>query len=372
MHLAHGYVRTWATHRSRFAAKLCDWRIVRAPFPAMSLSKNASPSSQCAIPPTKTGYEPQSKHKKKKLAEAKLTEQYLLAIQPRRVPLQKVGCHQQNRGGLYDVANRDNEVQRAEDLVVIPFPFDRTGLHWLTELPAERPSRPKCNCQCKCQHRPGKGILCSGCWRYVGPGCCWRPDDQLCHECLEWVYPEPDPEPTTYYPLPSSKRPASRSSSPSLTPTEPYSPSTVIVTPEHRRPSPAIIIGVSLKIEAHCRQRFTICTKCESGPTGEVARCRAAEAAEAAEDEDAESGYTPYYESRNAEGTIRYRSKEDKESDECMLKRVAEERAASGSVIMSCESRGHVLLILGGGTTECVQTNDTLMHQSLRKEYERL
>ena len=54
----------------------------------------------------------------------------------------------------------------------------------------------------------------------------------------------------------------------------------------------------------------------------------------AAEDEDAESGYTPYYESRNAEGTIRYRSKEDKESDERMLKSVAEERAASGSVFL--------------------------------------
>jgi len=42
------------------------------------------------------------------------------------------------------------------------------------------------------------------------------------------------------------------------------------------------------------------------------------------------------------------------------------------SVAELIESRGHVLLILGGGTTECVQTNDTLMHQSLRKEYERL
>jgi hypothetical protein len=62
-----------------------------------------------------------------------------------------------------------------------------------------------------------------------------------------------------------------------------------------------------------------------------AARCIAAQAAEAAKDEDAESGYTPYYESRNAEGTIRYRSKEDKESDERMLKSVAEERAAFGS-----------------------------------------
>ena len=68
-----------------------------------------------------------------------------------------------------------------------------------------------------------------------------------------------------------------------------------------------------------------------------AARCIAAQAAEAATDEDAERGYTPYYESRNAEGTIRYRSKEDKESDERMLKSVAEERAAFGSGIMSCK-----------------------------------
>jgi hypothetical protein len=68
-----------------------------------------------------------------------------------------------------------------------------------------------------------------------------------------------------------------------------------------------------------------------------AARCIAAQAAEAATDEDVERGYTPYYESRNEYGTIRYRSKEDKESDERMLKSVAEERAAFGSGIMSCK-----------------------------------
>ena len=114
MYLAHGYAYGPHTVRSRFASKLCDWRIVRAPFPAMSLSKNATASSKCASVSTKKGYEPQSKHRKKKLAEAKLTEQYLLAIQPERVPLHNIGWHQRNRGGLYDVANRDNEVQRAE------------------------------------------------------------------------------------------------------------------------------------------------------------------------------------------------------------------------------------------------------------------
>ena len=59
-----------------------------------------------------------------------------------------------------------------------------------------------------------------------------------------------------------------------------------------------------------------------------AARCIAAQAAEAATDEDVERGYTPYYVGKNEYGTIHYRSKEDKESDERMLKRVAEERAA--------------------------------------------
>ena len=42
------------------------------------------------------------------------------------------------------------------------------------------------------------------------------------------------------------------------------------------------------------------------------------------------------------------------------------------SVAELIESRGHVLLLHGGGTTGCVQINDTHMHQSFRKEYERL
>jgi hypothetical protein len=42
------------------------------------------------------------------------------------------------------------------------------------------------------------------------------------------------------------------------------------------------------------------------------------------------------------------------------------------SVVELIESRGHVLLFHGGGTTGCVQINDTHMHQSVREEYERL
>ena len=111
MYLAHGYAYGPHTVRSRFASKLCDWCIVRAPFPAMSLSKNATASSKCASVSTKKGYEPQSKHRKKKLAEAKLIEQYLGARQPKRVPLHNIGCHLRNRGGLYDVGYQDYEVE---------------------------------------------------------------------------------------------------------------------------------------------------------------------------------------------------------------------------------------------------------------------
>ena len=42
------------------------------------------------------------------------------------------------------------------------------------------------------------------------------------------------------------------------------------------------------------------------------------------------------------------------------------------SVAELIESRGHVLQLLAGGTTGCVQINDTHLHQPSRKEYERL
>ena len=42
------------------------------------------------------------------------------------------------------------------------------------------------------------------------------------------------------------------------------------------------------------------------------------------------------------------------------------------SFVELIESRGHVVLLHGGGLTGCVQINDTHMHQSVREEYERL
>ena len=42
------------------------------------------------------------------------------------------------------------------------------------------------------------------------------------------------------------------------------------------------------------------------------------------------------------------------------------------SVAELIESRGHVLLLHGGGATGCVQINDTRLHQPFRKEFERL
>ena len=42
------------------------------------------------------------------------------------------------------------------------------------------------------------------------------------------------------------------------------------------------------------------------------------------------------------------------------------------SVAELIESRGHVLLLHGGGATGCVLINDTHLHQASRREFERL
>ena len=60
----------------------------------------------------------------------------------------------------------------------------------LTGATKESPSRPKCQA---CGRRPGRRILCPGCQRYVGPGCCWVETSGRCRECIS-VQPEPEPE----------------------------------------------------------------------------------------------------------------------------------------------------------------------------------
>ena len=98
-HAPRTWVRTWATHRSRFASTLCEWRIVQALFPAMSLSKNASASSKCASVATKKGHEAPSKQQKLLLAEAYRTEQFFASNLPERVRVHKKTTHNRNRGG---------------------------------------------------------------------------------------------------------------------------------------------------------------------------------------------------------------------------------------------------------------------------------
>jgi hypothetical protein len=79
-----------------------------------------------------------------------------------------------------------------EDLRTMPVAFTEDGFRIRT--PKKAPDRPTCQCMCGCRRRPGRRIHCSGCGRLVGPGCCWRIDAGLCHEC-ERGLPEPDPEP---------------------------------------------------------------------------------------------------------------------------------------------------------------------------------
>ena len=59
--------------------------------------------------------------------------------------------------------------------------------------------RPKCQCICGCDKRPGKGCRrqCSRCNALVGPGCCWVPERQMCHVCDWWTEPDPEPSDAT-------------------------------------------------------------------------------------------------------------------------------------------------------------------------------
>ena len=62
----------------------------------------------------------------------------------------------------------------------------------------KRHSRPKCQCTCDCPRHPGVGCrrTCIACGNLVGPGCCWRPDVNMCHKCDDaGRRPLPDPEP---------------------------------------------------------------------------------------------------------------------------------------------------------------------------------
>ena len=58
----------------------------------------------------------------------------------------------------------------------------------------EWPARPRCTCDCGCHRKPGRRIICPGCYRYIGPGWCWRFAHQMCHVCFQWGWPEPEPE----------------------------------------------------------------------------------------------------------------------------------------------------------------------------------
>ena len=61
---------------------------------------------------------------------------------------------------------------------------------------------------------------------------------------------------------------------------------------------------------------------------------------------------------------------EDYESQVICMDSHASHMDASSSEFI--ESRGHVVLLHGGGLTHYAQPNDTDFHQSFRKEYERL
>ena len=58
----------------------------------------------------------------------------------------------------------------------------------------EWPARPRCTCNCGCRQKPGRRIICPGCYRYIGPGCCWDFAHHMCHVCFQWGFPEPEPE----------------------------------------------------------------------------------------------------------------------------------------------------------------------------------
>ncbi len=60
----------------------------------------------------------------------------------------------------------------------------------LLEPPVQTVPRAKCKCKCGCQRRPGRLIVCTGCGKEVGPGCCWQ--STMCHVCIA---PPPSPPP---------------------------------------------------------------------------------------------------------------------------------------------------------------------------------
>ena len=63
----------------------------------------------------------------------------------------------------------------------------------------EWPARPRCTCNCGCRQKPGRRIICPGCYRYIGPGCCWDFAHQMCHVCFQWGFPEPEPETQSFF-----------------------------------------------------------------------------------------------------------------------------------------------------------------------------
>ena len=51
-----------------------------------------------------------------------------------------------------------------------------------TDSVIECPSRPWCQCWCRCNNRPSRLVSCLVCGCKVGPGCCLRAGD-ICHLC---------------------------------------------------------------------------------------------------------------------------------------------------------------------------------------------
>jgi len=349
MYLAHGYAYGPHTVRSRFASKLCDWCIVRAPFPAMSLSKNATASSKCASVSTKKGYEPQSKHRKKKLAEAKLTEQYLLANQPERVPLHNIGWHQRNRGGLYDVAYQDYEVQ-VNDInsfrnkwlaryAMMPGYTCISGNHFVAaqQLIKEKGSNfsdqpERCGEIAKERLR----LRFQVCWENLSRRCWMLYFDEVI--AMRWVFS--DQNPVCY-----DQKPA-------------WCNNTAIgYEPQVR------------EIEAHVRQRFTVCTEVYTVLTGDRGEWQPPRVIKF----KPRTGHVGSYRASDMKEFLEHFIKpagEDYESQVICMDSHASHMDAS--FVELIESRGHVVLLHGGGLTGCVSINDTHMHQSVREAYERL
>ena len=119
------------------------------------------------------------------------------------------------------------------------------------------------------------------------------------------------------------------------------------------------------EIKAHSRQRIAVSTSLCPGPTG-----------------DRDEWRTPLEIMLKAAPRGRvgsYRASDMKEYLEKFLKPAGEDYKShvicldwhashmDPSVAELIESRGHVLLLHGGGTTACLQCNDTDMHQHFKK-----